>query len=121
MKKMNLMLTILLLSLPRISYALFMTDTHGLNSIFLNKVELNEKYKVVVDIMNNINTQYTEKIKFEVQDSATVNAYATYSEDDAPLVVISRGLVDHKLATKNILRLMICQELGHSFGGNLNK
>lgn len=113
MKKMNLILTILLLSLPRISYSLFMPGAHGLDSRFLNKAELNVKFKVVVDI----NTQYTEKIKFEIQDSDRINAYATYTDDDYLLIVISRGLLDHKLATKNVLKLMVCHELGHFIGG----
>ncbi len=59
-----------------------------------------------------------ERIIFEIQNTDSVNAYASFDDNDFPLVSISTGLLKESLIDLDTIALIICHEVGHFYGGS---
>ena len=69
----------------------------------------------LVQVQKLFKTQYPE-ITFKLDSSSNYNAYATWTKDNKPQIVFTKGVLNHNLMNKNVLMLLICHELGHFYG-----
>lgn len=59
--------------------------------------------------------KYYPQIEIKIEDSEKYNAYATWSSDNKPKIVITNAVLRNELITTDVLALLICHELGHFY------
>ncbi len=85
----------------------------------MTEASFNETLKSFEDRWQNYVKEKKNK-KLIVQgkwDSSRVNAHATRDDDNNPMIVIHGGIARYELMNEDSLKLILCHELGHHFGG----
>ena len=73
---------------------------------------------VVLDIAKAYQNDFKgKKLQILLEQSAGINARATFDMDDNPVISVTAGLLNHSLVDQDVLTMFICHELGHFLGG----
>lgn len=118
MKKLySLFFTLFLLSSAQASFredlGLFESFVIKSDFIIASQIEPSE----VAQIKNEIADKLSKNFIVKIVEENRINAYATLNEDDIPVVSITSKMLHHEFMNKNVLKLLICHELGHAYGG----
>lgn len=115
MKHLFLALNLVLFSNAYGSFA-----TQGEDYFSLSPSEPNQELVQPSDIKRltqEIKRIVKQDFSVEILEEDRLNAFATFDDNDKPLIKITRGIIQHQLSSKNVLALLICHELGHFWGG----
>lgn len=86
-----------------------------------------DKQGVIGGLFSNLKTHYAQEfkqknIRFEVISSeSSINAYATYDENDTPTIKITSGMINTTQLNRDAVQLVLCHELGHFLAGTPKK
>ena len=102
------------------SIASFRPDEPSWND-FVSKSNATTRTKIsetqVQTIKDEIQTSLATNFELKILAQSRINAFASLSEDNTPKISVTTGMINHDKMSKNVLKLLICHELGHVFGG----
>ncbi|MBD63840.1 MAG: hypothetical protein CME62_01425 [Halobacteriovoraceae bacterium] len=73
--------------------------------------------KKIALLKQEISSQIKKNFSLNIVLSPQINAYATLDDSGNPKVNITYGMFSHNKMNNNVLKLLVCHELGHAFGG----
>ena len=115
-----MVLFLLLLIIHFQTWASFTEESNLWTYSEINKshpVLTNADEKKIIQLREEISSKIKKKFSLEIILTPKINAYATLDDSGNPKVNITYGMYKHNKMNVNVLKLLVCHELGHAFGG----